>query len=103
MEAGAVFTDLGSEGRNRCLFAQCGGLGVYGLVCSGWTRFVAELWMGGEREATIVGTDLENGSFDGCGAGQTLMGGGMGGPMMQMGLAGGVGWWRSCLERLAEL
>lgn len=59
--------------------------------------------MGGEREATIVGTDLENGSFDGCGAGQTLMGGGMGGPMMQMGLAGGVGCWRSCLERLAEL
>ena len=67
-------------------------VGVYGLVCSGWTRFVAELWMGGERKATIVGTDLENGSFDGCGAGQTLMGGGVGGPMMGVGVGVGGGW-----------
>ena len=47
--------------------------------------------MGGEREATSVGTDLENGSFDGCGAGQTLMGDGVGSPMMQMGMGAGGG------------
>ena len=41
VEAGAVFTDLGSEGRNRCLFAQCGGLGYMGL-CAQAGR---DLWL----------------------------------------------------------